>query len=256
MALFADSYIVGQGCRQVSATPIMSIGTRVRTAHGRVYRYVKGVASTTLYPGVLVTGPPPRADLAPPAAGLLPTTALRAGDTVLSLTLPAGAAAVAPNEYASGLLCCIAGVFGGPGRDYVIDSHTGGVGGGVIQVRLPADDALDIDQALTDNAMFTMHYNPFSNVQLLNNAASGPVLGVTVSALNAVSGVWYGWVQSAGMSGVKIAGAIAVGALVYPSGSVGSGSATATQIAGMPPIGTALAACAVSSIVPVMLTIE
>lgn len=199
--------------------PNHPLGTRMRFADGRIYRFVQNGGSTLVVGDVLQN----RANDANHVTQT--STANAAG--VRSPVQTLGNTAAAVNLYAEGYMGIV--TTPGGGELYVIDNHAAVAGSGVITLNLAAGHA--IRTALTASSKYSLYANPFKSVIQLPASESGVPVGIAVKALTSGQ---YGWIQTAGLAMVLASGTLIIGDRAV---NLGAGDAGPAADALQPEIG-------------------
>jgi len=204
----ANPMIAGSPFYDYTENPTQSLGAKVVTENGRIFRYVKAGA-TALVTGDLYAAPSTVAN----HTNLTPTAANVIGSTSVTVTL--GATAATANQYAGGLLVIATGT--GAGYAYEIDSHPAAALSTTLTLTLK--DPIRV-ATTTATSKIDLIANPFNGVIIAATTATAHPVGVAVSVIPAN---YYGWVQSGGLCPILDDGNIAVGqACVQSNGTTGA----------------------------------
>jgi hypothetical protein len=200
-----------------SATQEFPLGTKGVAEDGRVYRYCKAGASN-LVAGNVIQSP---AIVPNHLAATAPVVA--AGAT--SFTFTPGATAGTVNQYAEGFLSV--DTTPGNGYTYGIQDHAAFGSSTAFTLNLRKDDPIQV--ALTTSSRLGLLANPYNGViQMPITTATGSLVGVASYIITAAQ---YGWIQTAGIASVLIAGTPALGAAVMAPGAA-AGAAEVIVAAG------------------------
>lgn len=201
--------LLGQDGFVSSATQQHPLGAKGVTKDGRTFRYCLAGASNLVAGNCIQSA----AVIANHLANTPPAVAI--GATSFSYT--PGATAGAANLYAEGYL----GVDTTPGNGttYNIKDHLAITASTAFTLNLDAEDPINV--ALTTSSRVGMIHNPYKNViQMPVTTATGLLVGVANYIITAGE---YGWIQTAGIGSVLIAGTPALGAgIMSPGTSAGA----------------------------------
>lgn len=207
MAFANEVAAVGQGQFTGSASPRATLGTRIATNDGRVFRYCQA-GGGPLTPGTVCQGP---ATLSQHLANTPPVVPVGA----TSFVYTPGAIGVVANYYTEGILQVDTAP--GAGYSYVIAGHDAVTSSTpfVLNLRDP------IQVGLTGTSRVGLVPNPYSGViPTPATTASGLIAGVATYPLAAGE---YGWLQTWGLCSCVIVGTPALGAtVVSPCATIGA----------------------------------
>jgi hypothetical protein len=200
-----------------SASPLHAVGQKGVSDDGRTYRYVKAGAVDLVAGNVLQSPAIVANHLA------LTAPAVAAGAT--SFTCTPGATLGTANQYADGFLSV--DTTPGNGYTYGISHHAAFASATAFTLYLKKDDPIQV--ALTTNSRIGLLANPYNGViQMPVTTATGSLVGVASYIITAAQ---YGWIQTAGIASVLIAGTPALGAAVMAPGAA-AGAAEVIVAAG------------------------
>lgn len=189
----------------------ITLGTRIETRDGRVFRWALA-GGTTLVTGNVLQSPVQitnHQNLTPVAAAI--------GDKLITVAL--GATLATANQYAGGW--AMIDTTPSLGFAYPIASHAAAALSTSVDLILPSDAPVQV--ALTTSSRVSLQANPYSGVIQFPTTATGAYAGVCVYP---ITNAEYGWIQTGGPACVLVAGTPAVGQLVSPS----TGTAGAAMI--------------------------
>lgn len=221
-----------------NVSPQTTVGSRVVSPDGRVYRYAKAGA-VALVPGTLLQAPAENTA----HQNLVPTATFAIGSNQVTVTL--GASAVTANQYAGGYM--VGTETPGQGYMYLISSHPAADSSATLTLTL--SDPLEV--ALTTSSHVDLVANPYNGVVINPTTATSAPVGVAVYPI-AIG--YYGWIQTGGLTNLLADGSVTVGtAVVASNGTAGAVEAlTGVQA----PIGIAVTGIATTEYGAVRLTIE
>lgn len=242
MAQFtADAQAAPSGIRTNSSTQEAVLGTKVVTADGRAYRYVKA-GGTTLVVGKLYDGPIAVAN----HTNIAVQAAAAIGATSVSVTL--GATAATANQYAGGVL--VVNDVTGEGQTFSIKSNPAADASATLAVALTDDEP--VVTALTTSSEVSLVLNQYNGVIIHATTEAGIPVGVAVTA---ITNAQFGWIQTRGPVSVLCNATTDLGASVAASDTTNAGGVEVGDGI-LPPVGYALAAGVSSEYNPVFLTID
>lgn len=194
------------------------LGQKGVSEDGRVFRYALAASGANLVAGNCIQS----SAIVP---NHLATTATATAAGATSLTFTPAATGGAANLYAEGYLQV--DTTPGNGYTYGVKSHLAITSSVAFTLNLRDDDPIQV--ALTTSSRLGLIANPYRNViQMPVTTATGSLVGVAPYALTAAT---YGWIQTAGLASVLIAGTPALGASVMTPGAV-AGAAEVIVAAG------------------------
>lgn len=163
--------------------PKFSIGRRIATDDGRVFRWALAGAVDLVVGNVIQAAAPVPNHLA------LTPSAAAIGATQVLATL--GATAATANQYAGGYLQV--DTTPGNGQNFLITGHAAVLSGGVITVNLSPQTPVVV--ALTGSSRVGLIANPYSGVIQVPTTKTALVVGVAISIVPAGG---CGWIQTWG----------------------------------------------------------
>lgn len=200
-----------QSLFDISATEKERVGTVRKLEDGREFVYAKAGA-VALVQGNLLQSAAPVAN----HTNIAVQAAAAVGDKVVNVTL--GATAVVADYYKDGFLNINDAA--GEGTSYKIKGHKANAGSGTLVVQLY--DAVRV--ALTTSSEATLVCNPAANViQCPATTLTGAPAGV---AIQAVTALYYFWMQVKGPSSVLISACTIGLSLEVPCGTAGAVTTT------------------------------
>lgn len=196
MSLSATIQLEAQDIYETSTTKMHKLGTKARTADGRVFRYALAGA-TNLATGKLMISPAKvtnHTNIAVAAAAAI-------GATQVSVTL--GATAATADQYIDGWLAVIDSTGASQMRQISGHAAIGSGGTGTINLTEP------LTVALTTSSKVSLVTNPWANVIVHDHSAVAFfACGWTQTAVTAAN---YCWLQTGGMASVLSDGVIGKG---------------------------------------------
>jgi len=219
--LTGDPVSCGQALYTSSATRIHSLGERLVTANGNVYRYCKAGA-VALVAGNWIQSPAQIADHQN-------ITVAAAAINATSITVTVAGTAVTENQYAGGQ--AVVTIAPGLGQQINISGHPAADASTAVVLQL--DEPLRV--ALTTDTRIDLVPNLYNGViQNPVTTLTGVCVGVATYIIAASE---FGWLQRSGLTGALIAGTPGVGlAIVVPGTAAGAavidGAASATNVVG------------------------
>ena len=217
-----------------------SLGTKVETPDGRIFRYCK-TGATALVPGKLYDGPANVGN----HTNIAVASAAAIGATSVTVTL--GATAATANQYADGLL--VVNDATGEGYTYRIKSNPAADASATLTLTL--DDPIAV-ALVASTSEVTLLPNQYNGVIIHATTETGVPVGVAVKAITAT---YYGWIQTRGAVGVLCDASISeLGSEVAASAST-AGSVTVGTGA-LASIGYMLATGVSTEYNPIFLTID
>jgi hypothetical protein len=211
---------LGQGLFVTSPVPFHGVGEQF-AGNNNTYRYVKA-GTLPLVVGNMIQAPAQNTDHDQLVVAVAPSGAR-------AITVTTGASGLTANQYGGGWAMVDTGA--GLGTVHRISGHL--AAGTTASCVLNLDDPLRVD--LTATSRVTLVANPYNGViQAPITTLTGTVLGSAISPIPAGE---YGWIQTAGVAAVLIAGTPGVGlAVVVPGTAAGAvvvdGGVLATQVVG------------------------
>jgi len=185
MAKFTQNAVtVPSNIRGNSSVQECALGTKIVTADGRAFRYVKA-GVTALVPGKLQDGPAMIAN----HTNIAVAAAAAAGALTITVTL--GNTAATANQYAGGIVSV--NDADGEGYSYTIKSHPAADASASLVITL--DDNEPIVTALTTSSEVTLVPNQYNGVVIHAQTEAGASVGVGVTAITAA---YFGWIQTRG----------------------------------------------------------
>jgi len=219
-----------------------SIGTKVETADGRVYRLAK-VGASALVVDNLVQAP---LNVANHANCTAAASAIASGTTPQTLTFTLGATAATANQYAGGYAIVNAGT--GIGQVLTISKHPAAASGASLTVTV--EEKLQV--ALDTTSRVTLVANPYNGVIQATTSGDGTPVGSAIIAAAAGS---YCWVQTRGPASVLSDASVAAAGLGIMPSTTTAGCVTVATATGRN-IGEAIIAGVSAEARPVFLTID
>lgn len=225
----------------VSFAPAAGLGSRASTPDGRVYRYAQ-VGAANLVAGNLLQGQTAVAN----HQGISPLVAAGTGTFQVQVTL--GATAATAGFYTNGYLTIDSGS-GDLGYTYSIVGNTAAASSGTPVILLGEP----LVQALKTSDTVCLIPNPYSAIIQMPTTATGPAVGV---ALTAASASYYCWIQTRGPAGVLSDSTVALqGFSVMPSPNT-AGCVTVSGTVTQYSVGNAIVAGVSAKTRPVFLSLE
>ena len=237
MPNFSGSTISGQPAFSTSTTALHAVGSKMVTADGRTYRYVKAGSGAALVVGNALQAPAEDTD-----HDDITCRATAAGATALLITAGSGSGALDANEYAGGF--AVVDTTAGLGYCYKIDNHLaiGASANGALN--LAPEDPIQV--ALDTNSRITLVKNPYNGViQMPATTLTNVVVGGAIAVIDAS---YHGWIQSGGPGAALISGTPGAGQPVTVSGTAG---ALAVHSAELPNVATMMATGRSGKVLPV-----
>ena len=184
MKFTQDAATAPNNVRSNSSVMEGSLGTKIVTPDGRVFRYVKA-GGTALVPGKLYDGPASISN----HTNIAVASAAAAAATSVTVTL--GATAATANQYAGGVL--VVNDAAGEGFTYTIKSHPAAALSASLVLTLDEDEP--IVTALTTSSEVSLVPNQYKDVVIHAASEAGIPVGVAVTAVTAE---YYGLIQTRG----------------------------------------------------------
>ena len=200
--LSCDPQVAARGLYADSSIQEHTLGEKMVTPDGRVFRYVKAGA-TALVPGTLQQAPVEITN----HQNLAPTANVAIGATSFTVTL--GATAVTANQYAGGFVIITTST--GAGYQYRIKSHKAAALSATVQLTL--EDPVLV-AFVSASSKVDLVLSPYSGVIINPTTATSLPVGVAVYPITAS---YYGWLQTHGPAALLADGAVVVGTSVVAS---------------------------------------